>query len=189
MWKPIDTIPKDGTPVLVVKYGRSDTLGIPFIPQVAVCRKDGDIFRYEQFYDDFTKITKPDYWMEIIPTPAPNTPTKVEPIMTGWQPIETAPKSEGLILAVGVTEHGLVGPVIVTWWKDKWSVDDTTTEIEYDLSKLTHWLEIPDYPEYVYQDESTPNVDTLRDRIIKRIMDDPTILDRLVESFKDEIVD
>ena len=60
--------------------------------------------------------------------------------LTGWQPIETAPKDGTDILLVYGEEI-----TVARWSFSFWNTDDQ--DRGYDEEKFTHWMPLPELPE------------------------------------------
>lgn len=70
-WQPIETAPKDGTPILVVCVGNHPDTGKPFVPTVATWDRrwitcEGCDYDCEEWDTSFD----PDFWMPLPATPA-----------------------------------------------------------------------------------------------------------------------
>lgn len=94
-------------------------------------------------------------------TPAPQQSSGV----AGWQPIETAPRDDTLILVWRSTVYSDDPFVVVRWENDWWQVHDGKNDWNLRGPDPTHWMPLPEAPGTVPTDATlTAHAQALDDR-------------------------
>lgn len=74
--------------------------------------------------------------------------TRTTPAPAGWQPIESAPKDDTLILVWRQTTYSDDPFVVVRWEDDWWQVHDGKNDWALRGPDPTHWMPLPKSPEH-----------------------------------------